>query len=116
MALLVAQTSSCKKEEEPEPEPIDSIRVDSSEVAFSVDVKKVLNNGNCLGCHSTEVAQGGVALEIHSDLKKWADSGKLLRSVRHESGAVPMPLDRGKLTEERIWILERWVLQGFKDN
>lgn len=116
LGLLSWQTSSCKKEEIPEPEPVDSVRLDSSEVSYAMDVVKVLNNGNCTGCHSETAARGGVVLIGHEELKKWAENGRLLKSVRHEPGAVPMPLDRDKLTEERIWILERWVLQGLKDN
>lgn len=116
LSLLVFQSGSCKKDEGPEPELIDSIRLDSSEVLLSIDVMKVLNNGNCLGCHSEDVKQGGVSLEGHNNLKKWAEVGKLVASIKHESGAVPMPLDRDKLSEERIWVIERWVLQGFKDN
>jgi len=115
-SLLILQSSGCKKDDEPEPEVIDSVRLDSSEVLLSIDVIKVLNNGNCLGCHSENVQQGGVNLEGYENLKKWAEAGKLVASIKHEPGAVPMPLDRDKLSEERIWIIERWVLQGLKDN
>jgi len=116
LLLVLSYTASCNPDDEVEDPPIDSIRLDSSEVSFTADVQKVLQNGNCLGCHSNQVKRGDVSVEGHKNLAKAVEEHNLLKAIRHESGAVPMPLDRPKLTEARIWVIERWVLQGLKDN
>lgn len=117
LVFIILGAYNCGKEEITDEPKIDSIRLDTSRVSYSQDVLKVLNNGNCTGCHSDLVKNGGISVEGHSNLKTIAlDGKKLLGSITHKKGYKPMPLDAAKLSEERIWVIERWINQGCKDN
>jgi len=116
LVFIILGAYNCGKEEITDEPKIDSIRLDTSRVSYSQDVLKVLNNGNCTGCHSNLVKNGGISVEGHANLQALALSGKLLGSIAQQKGYIPMPLDAPKLFEERIWKIERWINQGCKDN
>lgn len=114
--LALISLLQCNPDEGPLPEPVNPFLLDSTPVSYSQEVLKVLNSGNCLGCHSDEVKQGNISLEGHENFKTIAESETLLKAIKHEPGAVPMPLDRDKLSIEKIAVIERWAFQGFKNN
>lgn len=116
VAVGLLALSHCNPDDTPPPEPVDSLLLDSTPVSYGEDVLKVLNSGNCLGCHSDDTKQGNLSLEGYENFKKAADDETLLRAIKHQSGAVPMPLDRDKLSAEKIAVIERWIIQGAKEN
>ena len=113
LGFFVAQ---CNPDEGQIPEPVNPLLLDSTPVSYATDVIEVLNNGNCLGCHSNNVRQGDLSLEGYENFKAAASTETLLKAIKHQEGAVPMPLDRPRLNGERIIIIEKWILQGSKEN
>lgn len=71
---------------------------------------------NCLGCHNTNNASGGVLLNTHANVVASVKDNKLLGSIRHESGYSAMPQYSAKLNDCEIKIIEKWVNAGMLDN
>jgi hypothetical protein len=74
----------------------------------------------CFSCHGEEEQKGGLRLDSLADMMSGGDSGSalvahqpadslLIQAVRYEG--LEMPPD-GKLPEDEIGILERWVSRG----
>lgn len=84
---------------------------DTANVTFSQSVKPILQN-NCLPCHANSVATalgGNIRLEDYADVKVKADDGKLVGTISHSPGFVPMPqgapqLDDCTISSIRIWV------------
>lgn len=70
---------------------------------------------NCVGCHKPLSAGGGIDLSTYSLVKAQADNGKLVGSITHASGFVPMP-QGGKLSDCEITQLQKWVEGGAPNN
>ncbi len=88
---------------------------DTVNVTYSGAVSTIINT-NCAvpGCH----VAGGTGtgnFTIYNDLKAQVDNGRLLPSVRWESGAIPMPTS-GKLRDCDVRQLEIWVAAGAPNN
>lgn len=74
---------------------------------------------NCLSCHSNSSANtlgGSVKLEDYADIKNYADNGKLLGSIKHESSYSPMPKNGAKLSDCKISQIENWINSGTPNN
>ena len=70
----------------------------------------------CYQCHSTQSNLTNVKLEGYSAVMPFAQSGSLLGSIRHDSGFVPMPQDRPKLSDCEIDIIAQWIAEGAQNN
>lgn len=91
---------------------------DTVSVTFSQSVKPILRN-NCLPCHANSVATalgGNVRLEDHADVKVKADEGKLVGTISHSPGFVPMPQGAPRLDDCTISTVRIWVEQGALDD
>ena len=67
---------------------------------------------NCLSCHSSSAANGGVVLETYAQLKVQADNGKLLGVISHTSGYSPMPKNGPQLSDCNILAIRTWIEAG----
>ncbi len=83
-------------------------------ISYKNDIKYIIDS-DCIGCHSTAQALGGVILDNYTDLSMWA-SADLLNVVRQESGFPAMPRGSTKIHECKIRALETWVAQGMLNN
>lgn len=91
---------------------------DTTAVTYSQTVKPLVNN-YCLACHgsSNYSSMGGnLNLDGYSNLSSAAKNGVLLKSIRHEAGASPMPKNSPQLSECHIAKLEKWILAGSLNN
>lgn len=91
---------------------------DTVSVTYSGSVKSILQN-NCLSCHANSVATalgGNVRLEDYADVKLRADEGKLVGTISHAQGFVPMPQGVPRLDDCTIATVRIWVEQGAADN
>lgn len=70
----------------------------------------------CLGCHSTGSAQGGVDLTGYPNVSTQVNNGKLMKSIKHESGVVAMPYNATKLNDCTISKFQSWVNAGAPNN
>jgi S-formylglutathione hydrolase FrmB len=88
---------------------------DTLNVTFSTNVNPVMTQ-HCLSCHNTAGASGGISLDGYANIKSAAANPKFLSSMKHESGASPMPKSMPKLDACLISKIERWILNGMPNN
>ena len=114
MGILMVSISACYYDVEEELYP-GVIPCDSSNVTYAAKVLPIITF-NCFGCHSASVASGNVILEGHSNLKTYADNGRLIGSITHAPGFSPMPKGGNKLSECDINIIQAWITSGAANN
>lgn len=110
LILLMAVISGCYYDTEERLYPKISSPCDDTVVTFSSTVTTILHS--CQTCHSNSNATssgGGVKLENYADVVKLVNSGKLMGSIRHDNGYIPMPQGGGKLSDCEISQLQKWV-------
>ena len=85
-------------------------------IKYSVDVVNILSF-NCYTCHAGSAQLGGgFVLDNYTDLKAVINTGQLLKSINHQSGASPMPKNAAKLSSCNIAIITAWVNNGAPNN
>lgn len=87
----------------------------TANISYQSDILPILDV-KCYQCHSASENQGNVTLEGYSNLKIYADNGKLLGAIRHEGGFSPMPQDGGQLSDCNISYFETWISEGTLNN
>ena len=88
---------------------------DLTTAKYSQKVKSVLS-ANCESCHGAGLQSGGIRLDSYAAVKSLAESGVLLKVIRHESGVVPMPYGLAKMSDCNISVIEEWVKNGALDD
>ncbi len=63
---------------------------DTTKVSFSLTIKPIFQN-NCVVCHSTADAAGGLDFESYDGARIPALDGRLVGAVKHLPGYIPMP-------------------------
>lgn len=87
------------------------------EVSFLADVVPILQvNCNNTVCHGGSFPQGRVFLTTYNGVADVAADGRLVGSLFHQPGLVPMPLDQDKLDACSLEKIVSWVEAGFPDN
>lgn len=71
---------------------------------------------NCLSCHSSSTAEGGIVLEEAHEVQHLAEHGTLLGVVTHAPGFPAMPKDAPQLSACDIAAIRAWVDAGAPDN
>lgn len=113
--IIMATLLSCSKDEE---EPIvtpPTIVCDTDDMSFENDVTPIFQS-NCLGCHSTAAAFGNIILDNHDEVIKVINAGRLLGSIKRESGFSSMPQNAAQLTDCDINKIESWIEDGSPNN
>lgn len=87
----------------------------TSTVSFQINVKPILE-ANCVACHSSTDAAGGLNYETYSGAQEPAIDGRLVGSIKHLAGFIPMPEFAPKLSDCDIMKIEMWVKQGALNN
>jgi uncharacterized membrane protein len=89
---------------------------DSSQFAYSLGVKPILQT-YCLGCHAgTAVAGGGIQLGDYTSVKAQVSTGNLYNAISHTGSASPMPKNASKLSDCNIAIIRKWIEAGSPNN
>jgi hypothetical protein len=88
---------------------------DTTNITFTANVLPIIN-ANCTGCHSGSTPAGNISLTNYSDVVASLNSGRLMGSIRHESGYSPMPKGGNKLSNCELAKIEIWVKDGFPNN
>ncbi|MCB9246734.1 MAG: hypothetical protein H6606_09935 [Flavobacteriales bacterium] len=87
----------------------------TTDVNFSGVVNPIIAN-NCLSCHNAGLANGNVRLDSYTEIKKYADNGKLLSSIKRDGTiAKAMPPD-APLGNCRVNQIEVWINAGAPNN
>ncbi|HEV8511993.1 MAG TPA: cytochrome c [Cyclobacteriaceae bacterium] len=87
----------------------------TSTVSFQINIKPILNT-NCISCHSSSDAAGGLSYESYNGVNGPAIDGRLIGSIKHLAGVTPMPQFAPKLSDCDIMKIETWIKQGALNN
>jgi WD40 repeat protein len=91
-------------------------------VDYQRDVFPILQS-YCLGCHTSDAAEGGLVMESHADLMAGGDSGlavtagvpsssRMMLMLMGQLEPVMPPEGEARPTEREVEILKAWVEQG----
>ena len=84
-------------------------------VTYSQTIEPILNN-RCYTCHAAGIELGNINLEDFATLKFYVNNTKLIKSIKHESGASAMPQGGAKIPDCEIQKIEKWISDGALDN
>ena len=119
LIVSVAIIAGCYYDSEEKLYPVVSTSCNLTNVTYSVTVKTILQ-ASCLSCHSNSAVNGGdgggIKLENYADVLTVVQNGKLMGSIKHESGFIPMPNGGGKLNDCEISQLQKWIDNGKLNN
>ncbi len=85
---------------------------DTTAVSFSADVQPIINT-NCISCHAPGGQQETQPLTTYSEIKVFAENGKLIERTNNSS--LPMP-PTGLMVECNRDFLKAWVNAGAPNN
>jgi mono/diheme cytochrome c family protein len=88
---------------------------DTSAVTYSGKVLSIIQS-NCYSCHGSGNTLGDVNLDGHTNLKVFADNGKLSGAINHRTGFSQMPQGGSKLSDCDIQAIEKWISDGSPNN
>jgi cytochrome c553 len=71
---------------------------------------------SCTRCHNATTSRAGVNLTTYDGVKTVALNGRLLGSIRKETGYKPMPPGNTKLPDCQIRQIQKWVQAGAPNN
>ncbi len=94
---------------------IESIEEETGEetiVSYNATIRTIINN-NCTGCHSDPTQNGApFPLTNYSQVLTRAENGQLLRSISRQTGEARAMPPSGRLAQNTIDIIERWIQEG----
>lgn len=88
---------------------------DTTNITYSGTIVPIFRY-NCYGCHSTTQPQGNLDLTQYANVKKKVDDGRLLGSITHSIGFVPMPSKDIMLNNCYITQIRKWIESGAPNN
>ena len=83
---------------------------------YTSDISPIINT-NCAieNCHGSIGTQAGINLSNYANVKSNSSKSDFLKSIKHESGVVAMPIEGSglsKLSTEKIKLIECWIQNG----
>ena len=82
---------------------------DTSNVNYENQISAIIDL-NCIHCHNSAKADGGVILETYEQVRDITVNGNLIPCINHESGYPRMPADKNEkmdpcfLSQFDIWL------------
>ncbi|HEX6432027.1 MAG TPA: hypothetical protein VF008_30255 [Niastella sp.] len=70
----------------------------------------------CTRCHNATTTRAGIDLSSYDGVKTVALNGRLLGSIKKETGYKPMPPGSTKLTSCQVLQIEKWIQAGAANN
>lgn len=89
---------------------------ETENISYASKVSVILQENQCISCHNATSAQGGIVLDDYNTLKNVVDGGRLLGSIKHESGFSAMPQGGAKIAQCDIDQIEAWINDGALNN
>lgn len=83
--------------------------------SYQTDIATIMTQ-HCVSCHAGNFASGNVILDSYTEVKKYADNGKLIGTITWASGYSPMPKNGNKLSSCHIQAIQAWVAAGALNN
>ncbi len=120
IGLVLLGGPAVQAQQEPAQQEAEPPAVDAEGAAFFEHEVLPILETHCFSCHAEEEAKGEFQLDTRSRLIRGGEAGAvvdfedpefstLLEAVRYEGYEMP---PRGKLPDEQIAIIERWVAMG----
>lgn len=88
---------------------------DTVDFSYTSRVKKIMDSW-CTGCHNSSNAGGGFNLSSYDGVVNSIANNKLLGSIKHTAGVIPMPQSGGQLQACEINAIEKWINAGHPNN
>ncbi len=88
---------------------------DTNNITYNTGIKPILQQ-NCVGCHNSTLANDGVNLTTFTGVTSVVQDGRLLGSIKHQSGFSFMPQGASKLSDCKIRQVEKWIAAGALEN
>lgn len=109
---IVSLFSSCTYDSRVYVEPI---HCDTTNIVYNVTIRQILTS-NCLECHSTDNASGGLNFETYAGITPVVKDGRLIGAIKHLPGYVPMPEFSAQLADCEIGKIQKWINNGAPNN
>ena len=110
MGILSISMFSCTNDSTPDLSNVDCAGITPT---YTSEIRSILNQSCALsGCHTSSSANAGIDLSSYAASKSATQKSKFLPSIRHESGAEPMPVGAAKLDDATILTIECWIKNG----
>jgi hypothetical protein len=87
----------------------------ATNVSFANTVLPTLRT-NCTGCHSGTTPSAGIDLNSYATVKVQAANGKLVGSISHSTGFIPMPSATVSISTCEISQIKAWIAEGTLNN
>jgi hypothetical protein len=111
--LLTTIWVSCSRDKLKEPS-LPDVSCDTIVATYTGVVKNILDNSCAnIGCHNEIGPAAGIVLSNFSGARAGVDNGKVICTMRHQSGCVPMPPGAPRLADSLIRAVECWKENGF---
>ncbi len=88
---------------------------DTANLSYQADIAPILDR-NCYSCHAANVNNGNVTLDSYATLQPYVRNGKLIGSIRHDSGFKAMPQNAPQIGTCDLAKIEQWVTDGALNN
>lgn len=89
---------------------------DTTNVSYATNINSIVNSYGCISCHSGPAPSGNIGLETYTKIKVVADNGKLVGSITHAPGFIPMPDGAAKMNQCDVNRVKAWVNAGAPNN
>jgi len=89
-------------------------KCDTTTVTYSKSIAPLMTN-NCIGCHSTSLANGGYDFTNYNGVKLSVTFGRLLGSINYQAGFSGMPQGY-HLNACQLATITKWVKEGALNN
>ena len=87
----------------------------STNMSYQTNIGPLLDR-NCNACHSAAINNGNVTLDSYTEVMKHVTSGKLLASIKHQTGLIAMPQNAPMMVDCDIAKIEQWITDGAPNN
>jgi hypothetical protein len=85
---------------------------DSTNITFSQGISPIMS-AQCVSCHSSSNASGGVVLSAHGDVVDAVNNSNLVACI--ERTAKPMP-PAASLSDCEVYRINQWIANGMPNN
>jgi cytochrome c5 len=113
LAILTFGIAACKTSKKTaDSTPKIPLNCDNTTYTYEADINPIMKE-NCSRCHNTNMKAGYNFNDLES-VKKAAENGYLLGTIKHMHGFDAMPRMAGKLDQAIIDKIECWIKTGMK--
>ncbi len=84
-------------------------------VKYDTDIAPIIQS-QCIQCHNSNFASGGLALENYTDVRTSTESGSLIDRITRNAGDPLIMPQNSQLPAASINLIIQWQIDGFLEN